>query len=106
MTLKLPLTLLPLLSVAVHVTGVVPMGKALPETGEQFTTGLGSVLVGGRNVEGHLCAIGGGGVDDDVLREFKYRKRGVRRGRPQSGKSSRAGLLVRLVRLVPSEPMA
>ena len=44
MTLKLPLTLLPLLSVAVHVTGVVPMGKALPETGEQFTTGLGSVL--------------------------------------------------------------
>ena len=41
-TVKLQELLLPLASVAVHVTVVVPMGKVLPEGGTQLIVGWGS----------------------------------------------------------------
>jgi hypothetical protein len=43
-TVKVQLLLLPLVSVAVHVTVVVPSEKVLPEEGVQLTVGLGSQL--------------------------------------------------------------
>ena len=43
-TVKEPVELLPLASVAVQVTVVAPTGKPLPEAGEQETTGDGSQL--------------------------------------------------------------
>lgn len=43
-TVKLQLDELPLASVAVQVTVVVPTGNVLPEAGEQLTDGLGSQM--------------------------------------------------------------